>query len=124
MIRRSKRIQPAIEQQNKIIADARAGDANRTKPYEDQLTNIQNEISRLETTAREYEDKIANLKANQGAVDPLLQQIKKIEEEIIRVTNQLQSTEQAQIRAGQAIIGVTSDGLFGNNTREALAKMG
>ena len=117
-----ERIQPAIDQQNKIIADARAGDANRTKPYEDQLTNIQSEISRLETTAREYEDKIANLKANQGAVDPLLQQIKKIEEEIIRVTNQLQSTEKAQIRAGQAIIGVTSDGLFGNNTREALAK--
>ena len=117
-----ERIQPAIEQQNKIIEDARAGDANRTKPYEDQLTNIQNEISRLETTAREYEDKIANLKANQGAVDPLLQQIKKIEEEIIRVTNQLQSTERSQIRAGQAIIGVTSDGLFGGNTREALAK--
>ena len=117
-----KRIQPAIDQQNKIIADARATDNVRTKPYEDQLTNIQNEITRLETTAREYEDKIANLKANQGAVDPLLQQIKKIEEEIIRVTNQLQSTEQAQIRAGQAIIGVTSDGFFGNNTREALAK--
>ena len=117
-----ERIQPAIDQQNKIIADARAGDANRTKPYEDQLTNIQNEITRLEATAREYEDKIANLKANQGAVDPLLQQIKKIEEEIIRVTNQLQSTEKAQIRAGQAIIGVSSDGLFGNNTREALAK--
>ena len=116
------RIKPAIEQQNKIIQDARATDNTRTKPYEDQLTNIQNEISRLETTAREYEDKIANLKANQGAVDPLLQQIKKIEEEIIRVTNQLQSTERSQIRAGQAIIGVTSDGLFGGNTREALAK--
>jgi len=117
-----ERIQPAIDQQNKIIEDARATDNNRTKPYEDQLTSIQNEISRLETTAREYEDKIANLKANQGAVDPLLQQIKKIEEEIIRVTNQLQSTEKSQIRAGQAIIGVTSDGLFGGNTREALAK--
>ena len=116
------RIKPAIEQQNKIIQDARATDANRTKPYEDQLTNIQNEITRLETTAREYEDKIANLKANQGAVDPLLAQIKKIEEEIIRVTNQLQSTEKSQIRAGQAIIGVTSDGLFGGNTRTALAK--
>ena len=66
--------------------------------------------------------KIRLKKQTQGAVDPLLQQIKKIEEEIIRVTNQLQSTEQAQIRAGQAIIGVTSDGFFGNNTREALAK--
>jgi len=117
-----ERIAPAIEQQNKIIEDARAGDANRTKPYEDQLTNIQNEISRLETTAREYEDKIANLSTDTSAVQPLLDQIKKIEEEIIRVTNQLQSTEKSQIRAGQAIIGVTSDGLFGGNTREALAK--
>ena len=115
------RIKPAIDQQNKIIEDARATDAKRTKPYEDQLTNIQNEITRLETTAREYEDKIANLSADTSTVQPLLEQIKKIEEEIIRVTNQLQSTEQSQIRAGQAIIGVTSDGLFGNNTRKALA---
>ena len=116
------RIKPAIDQQNKIIEDARATDNNRTKPYEDQLTNIQNEISRLETTAREYEDKIANLSADTSTVQPLLEQIKKIEEEIIRVTNQLQSTEKSQIRAGQAIIGVTSDGLFGGNTRTALAK--
>ena len=116
------RIKPAIDQQNKIIEDARATDNNRTKPYEDQLTNIQNEIARLETTAREYEDKIAGLDTDTSAVQPLMEQIKKIEEEIIRVTNQLQSTEKAQIRAGQAIIGVTSDGLFGNNTREALAK--
>jgi hypothetical protein len=116
------RIKPAIDQQNKIIEDARATDANRTKPYEDQLTNIQNEITRLETTVREYEDKIANLSADTSTVQPLLDQIKKIEEEIIRVTNQLQSTEKSQIRAGQAIIGVTSDGLFGGNTRTALAK--
>ena len=116
------RIKPAIDQQNKIIEDARATDANRTKPYEDQLTNIQNEITRLETTVREYEDKIANLSADTSTVQPLLDQIKKIEEEIIRVTNQLQSTEKSQIRAGQAIIGVTSHGLFGGNTRTALAK--
>ena len=117
-----ERIAPAIEQQNKIIADARGADANRTKPYEDQLKGIQDEILRLEQTAREYEDKIANLDADTSAVEPLLAQIKKIEEDIIRVTNQLQSTEQSQIRAGQAIIGVTSDGLFGTNTRTALAK--
>jgi len=117
-----ERIQPAIDQQNKIIEDARTTDSNRTKPYEDQLSSIQAEILRLETTAREYEDKIANLSADTSAVEPLQQQIQKIESEIIRVTNQLQSTEKAQIRAGQAIIGVSSDGLFGNNTREALAK--
>jgi len=116
-----ERIQPAIEQQNKIIADARDADGNRTKPYEDQLTSIQSEILRLETSAREYEDKIAGLGANTSAVEPLLAQIRKLEEEIIRVTNQLQSKEQSQIRAGQAIIGVTSDGLFGGNTRTALA---
>ena len=117
-----ERIQPAIDQQNKIIEDARAADGNRTKPYEDQLASIQAEVLRLETTAREYETKIASLGADTSAVQPLLDQIASIEAEIIRVTNQLQSTEQAQVRAGQAIIGVTSDGFFGNNTREALAK--
>ena len=115
------RIKPAIEQQNKIITDARATDANRTKPYEDQLASITAEILRLETSAKEYETKIENLDTNSSGVEPLLAQITKIEEEIIRVTNLLQSTEQASIRAGQAIIGVSSDGLFGNNTRKALA---
>ena len=117
-----ERIQPAIQQQNKIIEDARVNDSTRTKPYETQLSNIQAELLRLETSAKEYEDKIVNLNADTNSVQPLLDQITNIEAEIIRVTNQLQSREQAQIRAGQAIIGVTSDGLFGNNTREALAK--
>ena len=116
------RIKPAIEQQNKIITDARGTDANRTKPYEDQLTSITAEILRLETSAKEYEDKIENLNTDSSGVEPLLAQIAALEEEIIRVTNQLQSKEQGQVRAGQAIIGVTSDGLFGGNTRTALAK--
>ena len=115
------RIAPAIEQQNKIITDARASDGNRTKPYEDQLTSITAEILRLETSAKEYETKIENLDADSSGVKPLLAQIAQLEEEIIRVTNQLNSKEQQQIRAGQAIIGVTSDGLFGGNTRTALA---
>ena len=117
-----QRIEPAIAQQNKIIEDARGTDAERTKPYEDQLANISAEILRLETSAREYEDKIATLDVDNKSVTPLLAQITKIEEEIIRVTNQLNSSEDGQIRAGQAIIGVTSDGLFGGNTRKALAK--
>tara|TARA_B100001057_G_scaffold243013_1_gene243331 strand:+ start:3793 stop:5862 length:2070 start_codon:yes stop_codon:yes gene_type:complete len=117
-----ERIKPAIAQQNKIIEDARGTDANRTKPYEDQLASINAEILRLETSAREYEDKIATLDVDNKSITPLLAQITKIEEEIIRVTNQLNSSEDGQIRAGQAIIGVTSDGLFGGNTRKALAK--
>jgi len=116
------RIQPAITQQNKIITDARASDGNRTKPYEDQLTSITAEILRLENSAKDYETKIENLDSDSSGVEPLLAQIAALEEEIIRVTNQLQSKEQGQVRAGQAIIGVTSDGLFGGNTRTALAK--
>ncbi len=114
------RINPAIEQQNKIIEDARTNDNTRTKPYEDQLTSITAEILRLETSAKEYETKIAGLNADSSGVEPLLAQIDAIEKEIIRVTNQLQSSERDQIRAGQAIIGVSSDGAFGGNTRRAL----
>ena len=115
-----ERIQPAIAQQNKIIDDARANDATRTKPYEDQLTSIQAEILRLESSAKEYEAKIENLDTDNSGVEPLLAQIDAIEQEIIRVTNQVNSGERDQIRAGQAIIGVTSDGAFGGNTRRAL----
>ena len=115
-----ERIQPAIQQQNQIITDSRNNDATRTKPYEDQLSSIQAEILRLETSAKEYEDSISNLTTDTSTVDPLLEQIDAIEQEIIRVTNQVNSGERDQIRAGQAIIGVTSDGAFGNNTRKAL----
>ena len=115
------RINPAIAQQNQIIADARTDDATRTRPYEDQLASITAEVLRLESSARDYEEKIAGLDADSSGVEPLLAQIAQLEEEIIRVTNQLNSKEQQQIRAAQAIIGVTSDGLFGGNTRTALA---
>ena len=116
-----ERIQPAIQQQNQIIADARTDDATRTKPYEDQLASIQAEVLRLESSAKEYETSITELDTDNSAVEPLLAQIASLEEEIIRVTNQINSGEQQQVRAGQAIIGVSSDGLFGSNTRTALA---
>lgn len=114
------RIQPAIEEQNLIIQNARSDDATRTAPYEEQLTSIKAEVLRLEATANEYEQKITTLNADTSTVEPLLNNITSIEQEIIRVTNQLQSSERDQIRAGQAIIGVTSDGAFGGNTRRAL----
>ena len=117
-----ERIKPAIAQQNITIESARTNDSTRTKPYEDQLTSITAEILRLETSAKEYESTISTLSSDSSGVEPLLAQISGLEEEIIRVTNQLQSKEDGQVRAGQAIIGVTSDGLFGGNTRTALAK--
>ena len=116
-----ERIQPAIAQQNQTIADARATDSTRTAPYENQLESITAELLRLEQSARDYEQKISTLEADTGAVQPLLDSIANLEAEIIRVTNQLQSSERDQIRAGQAIIGVSNDGLFGGNTRTALA---
>ena len=115
------RVQPAIDEQTQIIEDTRSNDANRTKPYEDQLASIQAEVLRLETSAREYEDSITGLDTDNSAVEPLFAQIANLEAEIIRVTNQLNSGERDQIRAGQAIIGVSNDGLFGGNTRTALA---
>ena len=115
-----KRIEPAIAQQNITIESARTNDSTRTKPYEDQLTSITAEILRLETSAKEYESTISTLSSDSSGVEPLLSQISGLEAEIIRVTNQLQSSEKDQIRAGQAIIGVSSDGAFGGNTRRAL----
>ena len=63
-------IKSQLHQQNKIIEDARATDNNRTKPMKIQLTNIPNEITRLEDTAREYEDKIATLDVDNKSVTP------------------------------------------------------
>tara|TARA_B110000503_G_scaffold10404_1_gene14092 strand:+ start:3034 stop:4980 length:1947 start_codon:yes stop_codon:yes gene_type:complete len=114
------RIEPAIAEQNSIISNARTDDATRTEPYEEQLTNIQAEVLRLETSAKEYEQTISTLSADTSAAEPLLKSISDLEAEIIRVTNQLQSKERDQISAGQAIIGVSSDGAFGDNTRRAL----
>jgi len=116
-----ERINPAIAQQNQIIADARTDDATRTQPFENQIENITAEILRLEQSARDYEQKIATLDTDTSATEPLLAQIAALEEEIIRVSNQLNSGERQQIRAAQAIIGVSNDGLFGGNTRTALA---
>ena len=64
--------------------------------------------------------RLVHYEVTTSGVEPLLSQIAGLEAEIIRVTNQLQSSEKDQIRAGQAIIGVSSDGAFGGNTRRAL----
>ena len=114
-----ERIQPAIEQQNTIIKDARANDATRTKPYEDQLTSIQAEIQRLETTAREYEDKIAGLKVDSSVAQPLLDQIANINATITKVEGQLASGEREQIQQAQNTIGANADGSAGPRTRAA-----
>ena len=115
-----ERIQPAIDQQNKIIQDARATDATRTKPYEDQLSNIQAEIIRLETSAKEYEGTIAGLKVDNSAVQPLLDQIASIEATISKVEGQIASGEREQIKQAQQTAGANADGSVGPRTRAAI----
>ena len=113
------RIQPAIDEQQKIIADARGADAARTKPYEDQLNNIKDEIVRLETSAKEYEEKIAGLRVDNSAVQPLLDQIANIQATIVKVEGQIASVEQEQIKQAQTTIGSVADGSVGPRTRAA-----
>ena len=113
------RIQPAIDEQQKIIADARESDAGRTKPYEDQLTNIKDEIIRLETSAKEYEETIANLDVDTSAIVPIQEQISTINNTISKVEGQIASGESEQIKQAQLTIGANADGQAGPNTRRS-----
>ena len=113
------RIKPAIEEQQKIIADARTSDADRTKPYEDQLSNIKDELVRLETSAKEYETTIAGLDVDTSAIVPIQEQISTIKNTIAKVEGQIASGENEQIKQAQLTIGSNADGQAGPNTRRS-----
>ena len=84
----------------------------QVQPYRDQITELDNDITRLDTQAAAYEARISELVPDYSAVDTLKAQTAAIEESIVVTTNKLQSRERDKIREGQAVIGVTSDGLF------------
>ena len=113
------RIQPAIDEQQIIIADARESDAGRTKPYEDQLTNIKDEIIRLETSAKQYEETIAKLDVDTSAIVPIQEQISTLNNSISKVEGQIASGESEQIKQAQLTIGSNADGQAGPNTRRS-----
>ena len=92
------------------------------KPYLDQIAQLDADLERINTQANQYEQRISEVKIDGSAIEALQKQIADIENTIVVTTNKLQSTERAKIQEGQAVIGVTSDGLFGSNTRTALAK--
>ena len=94
----------------------------QVQPYKDQIAQLDADLDRINTQANEYEARISEVDIDNSALDALQTQITAVEQTIIKVTNQLQSTERGQIQAGQAVIGVTSDGLFGGNTQRALNK--
>jgi len=113
------RIQPAINEQNKIISDVRLDDASRTSPYEDQLKNITDEIIRLETSAKEYETQISSLIVDASSADTIVAQIATINATITKVEGQIASNEREQIKQAQSTIGANPDGAAGPNTRRA-----
>ena len=115
------RIQPAIDEQLLVIEQSRADADSRLQPFRDQLASVEAELLRLEDQAAEIENRIARLESDNTVVNDLQLQIANIEETITRVSNQLNSNERDQIRIGQAVIGVSGDGVFGGNTRRALA---
>ena len=94
----------------------------QVQPYKEQLVQLDTDLERINTQANEYEQRITNLQVDTTAIDTIKTRIAAIEESIVVTTNKLQSTEREKIQEGQAVIGVTSDGLFGGNTRNALAK--
>ena len=113
------RIEPAIVEQNSIIENARIDDASRTAPYEDQLTNITDEIIRLETSAKEYETQISALVVDASSADTIVAQIATINATITKVEGQIASNEREQIKQAQSTIGANPDGAAGPNTRRA-----
>jgi len=113
------RIEPAIVEQNGIIENARIDDASRTSPYEDQLTNITDEIIRLETSAKEYETQISSLVVDASSADTIVAQISTINATITKVEGQIASNEREQIKQAQSTIGANPDGAAGPNTRRA-----
>ena len=113
------RIEPAIAEQNAIIQSARTSDSERTQPYEEQLTALDEELRRLDAQATQYESRIAQLSVDASAVDPVLAQIDSIQNAIVKVEGQLASRERDQIASAQRTIGANADGNAGPNTRRS-----
>ena len=116
------RLNGLVEEYRAELANASVASVEQqVQPYRDQISQLDVDLERINTQANEYEQRISSVEADTSAVDPILEQIRATEELIVVTTNKLQSTERDKIKEGQAVIGVTSDGLFGSNTRRALA---
>ena len=115
-----KRIQPAIDEQNQIIADARKGDETKVAPYMEQLKGLDAELSRLDATANDYEKKLGLVGQDTGIINEKVgvyqKQIDQINAEIEELQRLSKSGSQADIKKFQQTIGIRSDGLFGSDT--------
>ena len=93
----------------------------QVQPYKDQIAQLDADLVRINTQANEYEQRISDLQLDNSTVESIDAQIVALEDNIVVTTNKLQSRERNKVKEGQAVIGVTDDGVFGGNTRRALA---
>ena len=115
-----KRIQPAIDEQNQIIADARKGDETKVAPYMEQLKGLDAELARLDKTANDYETKLAEVGKDTTAINEKIavyqKQIDQINAEIETLQRLSKSGSKEDIKKFQSTIGIRSDGVFGQDT--------
>ena len=116
-----------LERLKSVVADYRTEMENtsvasieaQVEPYNKQIEQLDADLERINKQANEYEQRITDLQIDTSAIESLKTRVAAIEENIVVVTNKLQSNEREKIKEGQAVIGVTSDGLFGGNTTRA-----
>ena len=118
-----KRIQPAIQEQNKIIENARTNDTTKVEPYLVQLKGLDDEIKSLNDQANEYEIALKAVSKDTASIDasikPYQTQIDQINKDIETLQRLATSGETKDIKKFQQTIGIKSDGIFGSNTAKA-----
>ena len=117
------RIEPLVQAQNLIIQDATANDNSKTKPYLDQIAQLDAQIGELTKQANEYEGKLLEVGKDRNALDaklkPYQDQIDQINAEIAKLDKLVSQGNTKAVKQFQQQLGIKSDGVFGSNTAKA-----
>ena len=117
------RIEPLVQAQNKIIQDATANDNSKTKPYLDQIAQLDTQIGELTKQANEYEGKLLEVGKDRTALDakltPYKDQVDQINAEIEKLDKLVTAGDKKAIQEFQKQLGIKADGIFGSGTAKA-----